>query len=61
MTLKRKTFEQLNNKGADQTAQMHRLVCEFVGSMQQSQVTSRVERIIQILHLVFVKLCFSQV
>ena len=42
MTSKHYTFEQLNNKGADQTAQMHRLVCEFVGSMQLSQVTSRV-------------------
>ena len=53
MTSKRNTFEQLNNKGANQTAQIHRLVCEFVGSMQLSQVTSRVERTIQILHLVF--------
>ena len=28
----------MNNKGADQTAQMHRLVCAFVVRIQQSQV-----------------------
>ena len=31
------TFQKANNKGADQTAQMRRLVCAFVVRKQQSQ------------------------
>ena len=31
------TFQIANNKGADQTAWMHRLVCAFVVRKQQSQ------------------------
>ena len=34
-------FQIGNNKGADQTAQMRRLVCAFVVSKQQSQLFSR--------------------
>ena len=34
------TFEKLNNKGADQTARMRRLVCAFVVCTQQSQSDS---------------------
>ena len=35
------TFQSLNNKGADQTARMRRLICAFVVRMQQSPVFSR--------------------
>ena len=34
-------FQKVNNKGADQTARMRRLVCVFVVRIQQSQVISR--------------------
>ena len=34
------TFQKINNKGADQTAQICRLVCAFVIHIQQSQVFS---------------------
>ena len=33
------TVQKTNNKGADQTSQMRRLVCVFVIHMQQSQVS----------------------
>ena len=32
------TFQSMNNKGADQTVQTHRLVCTFVAGLQQIQV-----------------------
>ena len=35
------TFQIANNKGADQTARMRRLVCAFVVQKQQSQGSSR--------------------
>ena len=35
------TLQKVNNKGADQTAQMRRLVCTFAIHMHQSQVFSR--------------------
>ena len=35
------TFQIVNNKGADQTVMMRRLVCAFVVRKQQSQVFSR--------------------
>ena len=35
------TLQKVNNKGADQTAQMRRLVCTFAVHMHQSQVFSR--------------------
>ena len=34
------TFHEANDKGADQTVQMYRLICAFVVHLQQSQVFS---------------------
>ena len=34
-------FQRLNNKGADQTARMRRVVCAFAVCMQQSQFFSK--------------------
>ena len=35
------TNQKVNNKGTDQTAHLHRLVCTFVVPKQQSQIFSR--------------------